>query len=566
MIFITILTLIVAKALPAINNNLSTLHFTRISSLVLIFSAILSIQIININSIGYGIGLYSGLFHITQINLIFEIFILIIGGLILIGWPLLNTNQSKLNNSLILDNKENNLTLTSIASLKETTFEVIKGGNIKLNKLNTIYNKGIDYSIIILFSILGSILLLSSYDLISLYLSIELQSFGLYVLSTLHRDSYSSTASGLKYFLLGGFSSCIILLGIGLIYAYTGLTQYESLYLLNSSILSNIQSLMNISELPISIGGFNIGLILIFIGLLFKIAAAPLHNWSPDVYDGTPTIVTIYLTIIPKLSILILMLELITQTVSSTMTNILISNTGLINIINNISLINIPYLLLITSLFSLIIGSLLGLAQIKIKRLLAYSTISHIGFILLAISINTSQSIDSFLFYILQYTITNLNIFLIILAYSYIRQNKSLTALTDINYINEFIGLFYNYPLLSLSFSICLFSMAGIPPLVGFFSKQFVLYAALQNGYYLISIIAIIVSVISASYYLKIVKLIMTPNNTSYVNNYNNDNFYLSNLHSYLISSFTLFILLFFINPSLILNSTQLLSLSLFYI
>ncbi len=441
-------------------------------------------------------------------------------------------------------------------------------------------------------------LLLSSYDLISLYLSIELQSFGLYVLSTLHRDSYSSTSSGLKYFLLGGFSSCILLLGIGLIYAYTGLTQYESLYLLNSSLLSHIQSVttdqltglwatfsgsVNIYELPslvsnfadfhlikVSIVGLNLGLILIFIGLLFKIAAAPLHNWSPDVYDGTPTIVTTYLTIIPKLSILILMLELITHTVGATMNNLIVSNTGLMSIINNMTIINIPYLLLITSLLSLIIGSLLGLAQIKIKRLLAYSTISHIGFILLALSINTSQSIDSFLFYIFQYTITNLNLFLIILAYSYIRENKALKGLTDINYINEFKGLFFNYPLLSLSFSICIFSMAGIPPLVGFFSKQFVLYAALQNGYYLITVIGIIVSVISASYYLKIVKLIMTPSTNS-ENSYNLEftNPYginLTNLHSYLISCLTLFILLFFLNPSLILNSTQLLSLSLFYI
>ena len=620
MIFITILTLIVAKALPVIKSNLSTIHFTRISSLVFFFSAILSIQILNINSIGSGIGLYSGLFHITQINLIFEIFILIIVGFILIGWPLPNITLSEQNNSLSykgksrveasptkvnqelnihLNHKENNPTLSSTTSLKGLESEgKQKYSELKLNKLNTIYNKGIDYSLIILFSVLGSILLLSSYDLISLYLSIELQSFGLYVLSTLHRDSYSSTSSGLKYFLLGGFSSCILLLGIGLIYAYTGLTQYESLYLLNSSLLSHIQSVttdqltglwatfsgsVNIYELPsfvsnfadfhlikVSIVGLNLGLILIFIGLLFKIAAAPLHNWSPDVYDGTPTIVTTYLTIIPKLSILILMLELITHTVGATMNNLILSNTGLMSIINNMTIINIPYLLLITSLLSLIIGSLLGLSQIKIKRLLAYSTISHIGFILLALSINTSQSIDSFLFYIFQYTITNLNLFLIILAYSYIRENKTLKGLTDINYINEFKGLFFNYPLLSLSFSICIFSMAGIPPLVGFFSKQFVLYAALQNGYYLITVIGIIVSVISASYYLKIVKLIMTPS-TNYENSYNleftnNYGINLTNLHSYLISCLTLFILLFFLNPSLILNSTQLLSLSLFYI
>ena len=189
----------------------------------------------------------------------------------------------------------------------------------------------------------------------------------------------------------------------------------------------------------------------------------------------------------------------------------------------------IKSLLLISSLLSLIIGSLLGLAQIRIKRLLAYSTISHIGFLLLALAINTEQSIDSFLFYIIQYTMTNLNIFLIILAFTYLLQGliskptgKSVqgfygsryatdkgVATRDIRYLSEFKGLFFSNPFLSLSLAVSLFSMAGIPPLIGFFSKQFVLYSALQNGYYFISILAIIVSVISASYYLKIVKLLV---------------------------------------------------------
>lgn len=249
------------------------------------------------------------------------------------------------------------------------------------------------------------------------------------------------------------------------------------------------------------------------------------------------------------------MLELLSNIVNS-------NHLLIINVVNLLEIgeFNQPLqnLLLISSLLSLIIGSILGLAQIKIKRLLAYSTISHIGFILLALGINTSQSIDSFLFYILQYTITNLNIFLIILGLSYILKKES-----DINYLNEFIGIFKYYPILSICFCICLFSMAGIPPLLGFFSKQYVLYASLQNGYYLISFVGIIVSVISASYYLKIVKLIM--NNDS--NNNIKDNISeISNIHSYIISCLTLFILLFFINPNIILNSTQLLSLSLFYI
>lgn len=218
------------------------------------------------------------------------------------------------------------------------------------------------------------------------------------------------------------------------------------------------------------------------------------------------------------------------------------------------------------------------------------STISHIGFLLLALAINTEQSIDSFLFYLIQYTITNLNIFLIILALTYVTTGPyfsqtpagvgvGLRERVDIRYISELKGLFFSNPLLSLSLGICLFSMAGIPPLIGFFSKQFVLYSALQNGYYFISLIAIIVSVISASYYLKIIKVLHTypeieafggtvemgDNKLNPIISVESKNT-LTNTHSFLISSLTIIILLFFIKPSIILNSTQLLSLSLFNI
>jgi NADH-ubiquinone oxidoreductase chain 2 len=384
------------------------------------------------------------------------------------------------------------------------------------------------------------------------------------------------------------------------------------LYLLNS--ISDIDQ-------QYVIQGLSLGLIIIFVGFLFKIAAAPLHNWSPDVYDGTPTIVTTWLTIMPKISILIFLLELQSQIgiIGGIKTKLLSSTgylttvdsipsflpiEGLASLSNTISaslapvavVIGLPVLktlLLISSILSLIIGSLLGLAQIRIKRLLAYSTISHIGFLLLALAVNTEQSIDSFLFYLIQYTITNLNVFLIILALTYItyasnqlNDLKTTVAtavvvkgnIKDIRDISELKGLFFSNPLLSLSLGICLFSMAGIPPLIGFFSKQFVLYSALQNGYYFISLIAIIVSVISASYYLKIIKVLHTditletnqtapsPSNVESLYTVTTGKYTLTNTHSFLISSLTLFILLFFIKHSIILNSTQLLSLSLFYI
>ena len=623
MIFISILTLIVAKALPLI--HISTIHFTRVSAIIFIFSGVLTFNTFYIQSIGSGLGIYSGLLQINIINQTMEIFIYFIGSLILIAWPLILNNNTNIVPTLVSANPQNNYISVNIS-----------------NKENTQYST--DYSLIVLFSTLGSSLLISSYDLISMYLSIELQSFGLYVLSTLYRDSESSTNAGLKYFLLGGLSSCLILLGSGLIYSYTGITNFESLY-----------HLISVSELNYIIQGLSLGLIIILIGFLFKISAAPLHNWSPDVYDETPTIVTIWLTIMPKIAIILLLLEIQSQIMSiDGLTPLLNSINGYQSLMSSLNIIVVPSaniisilknLFLISSILSLIIGTVVGLAQTRIKRLFAYSTISHIGFILLALAINTEQSIDSLLFYIIQYTITNLNVFLILLALSYhlmaaVQQPTKLTNLTnqifpsklnkffldphriysgtpytytkgakthmpetvkDIRYITELKGQFFINPILSLSLSICLFSMAGIPPLIGFFSKQFVLYSALESGYYFISIIAIIVSVISASYYLKIIKVLhLVPTMQAQAENYvdhttseykatenlvlstadnivpinlsNNLNYKqsiagtinLTNFHSFLISSLTLSIVFFIFKPSIILNSTQLLSLSLF--
>ena len=572
MIFMALLTIISFKTfsikLGYIKRNPNS-YYIRISSIILLYAGVLSLNTFYIQAIGSGIGIYSGLFHVTQISQLIEVLIYITGFFILSAWPI-----------------QNNL-------IKNNTYPT-------------------DYSILVLFSTLGSALLLSTSDLISMYLSIELQSFSLYILSTLYRDSESSTSAGLKYFLLGGLSSCIILLGSGIIYTYTGITNFESLY-----------SLVSLTNYNYIIQGLSLGIILIFVGLLFKISSSPFHQWAPDVYDDTPTIVTIWLTIIPKISLIILLLELYTQIGIIGLPSLLLINpNGYVeyfysdinnNIINSYEFINnlLGYptmnvtniLLLISSILSLIIGTVVGLAQTKLKRLLAYSTISHIGFILLSLAINSVQSIDSLLFYIIQYTITNLNIFLIIIAISYClsikTKNNNDNIHKDIKYISELKGLFFLNPLLSISLAICLFSMAGIPPLIGFFSKQFVLYSAVQEGYYFISIVAILASVVSASYYLKIIKVLYTSTETENTdtislstsdallenNSISQDlenqvssseakcfssegletqTIKLTNLHSYLISLLTLSILFFILKPNLILNSTQLLSLSIF--
>jgi len=543
MIFISLLILIVAIALPSFQNKLSPILFTRISSIIFIYAGALSFNALYIESIGSGLGIYSGLFHVTVTSQIMDTFLLLIASVILVAWPIINnTKLSIKNNTVNITNKLPQHTLGKI-------------------------NPCTEYSLIIMFSTLGASLLISCADLVSMYLSIELQSFGVYILSTLYRDSESATSAGLKYFLLGGLSSCIILLGSGLLYSYTGLTNFESIY-----------SLISVSYNNQIIHGLTLGLILILIGLLFKIAAAPLHNWAPDVYDDSPTIVTLWLTIMPKISILILLLEL--QNGISLSSEIeLFESLKSINLISDLYSENIVYviknLLLISSLLSLIIGTVVGLAQTKIKRLLAYSTISHIGFILLALAINSEQSTESLIFYIIQYSITNLNVFLILIALGYlINNNKFITnnyygSNTDIRFISELKGQFFLNPVLTISLTICLFSMAGVPPLIGFFSKQFVLLAAINSGYYFMSIVAILVSVISASYYLKIIRVLHTEENKNEINSKSSiistSESVLSNLHSYIISILTLSILLFVLKPSIILNSIQLLSLSLFY-
>ena len=598
-----------AIALPSLKNEISSLLITRITAIIFIYSGALALNALYIQSIGSGIGIYSGLFHVTIISQLLDVFLLFLGALILIAWPLITASYHNkvLNLKTLLTDGNSSLSPALIclntsgkvmASSSSSNLTTLAPLNKNKNNYIGLYVPRTEYCLIVLFSGLGSSLLLSCSDLLSMYLSIELQSFGLYLLATLYRDYESATASGLKYFLLGALSSCFILLGAGLIYTFTGLTNFESIYSLISSSLP-LGLLLTNGSYPI-INGVSLGIIFIFIGFLFKIAAAPFHSWSPDVYDETPTQVTIWLTIIPKIAILVLLLELYSGLSINSITdlNVYESLLTLTHINPSSHLIEIGYntsyllkiLLLITSLFSLIIGTIVGLAQTRIKRLLAYSTISHIGFILLALAINTEQSIEAFIFYIIQYSITNLNVFLIILALGFILNKAGIKLYSnskniyffdfDIKYLTNFKGLFVSNMILSLSLVICFFSMAGIPPLLGFFSKQFVLLSAIQNGYVFMAFAAILTSVISASYYLRVVVLLVNSSDTNVagvpiirsqsitktklLSVFNSESI-LTNFHSFLISTITLSIVLFILKPTILLNSTQLLSLSMFY-
>ena len=533
MLSIGLISLLVA--IPVFSYRITPSLFNRITSVVLIYSALLAFNGLHIESLASGVGIYSGLFHVTTVSVAIEGFLLFIGALILLGWG------------------------------PVTEKSIVQSGTTVVPTIS-------EYSLLILFTSMGATLLLSSSDLVSMYLSIELQSFAVYILATLYRDSESA---GLKYFLLGGLSSALILLGTALIYSYTGLTQFESIYtLVQVTGSDSIASSASYSD------GVTCGLLLIGIGFLFKVAAAPLHNWAPDVYDGVPTIVTSWLTTMPKISIFVFLLELQSGLEGSFESlSLLLGDDTSINIWKN--------LLLIASVLSLIIGTVVGLSQYRIKRLLAYSTISHVGFLLLALAINTEESIESFLFYLVQYSLTNVNTFLILLAFGYIMStsksyllssrasNKQSINSTDIQFIDQLKGQFKENPLLGLSLALCLFSMAGIPPLIGFFAKQMVLYSSTHGGYYFLSIIAILVSVISASYYLKIIRVIYfdsqdtqtdivyTSASTHTVNS--SDTPTITNVHSLLISSLTMIIVLFVLQPSILLNSCHILALSLFY-
>lgn len=508
MLVLGIFSLMMAIALPTV--KISPLLLTRVTSIVLLYAAALSFNAMYIQAIGSGVGIFSGLFQVTSVSQAIDVFIYTIGALILLPWAPASTRTYGYS--------------SAVPSIPE-------------------------YSLIILFTTCGATFLVSSGDLVSMYLSIELQSFAVYILAALYRDSESATSAGLKYFLLGGLSSGLILLGSALVYAYTGLTNFEGVY-----------SLLSVASYDDITGPVTIGLTITVVGFLFKIAAAPFHNWAPDVYDGTPTIVTTWLTIMPKISILMFLLEL-QSGLSGMSLALLFSDGSSFNVWKN--------LLLMSSLLSLIIGTVVGLAQVRIKRLFAYSTISHVGFLLLALAINSEESIESFIFYLVQYSITNLNAFLILLAFGYIIHSSGLvgqkaTAGTDIQYIAELKGQFRANPLLGLALATCLFSMAGIPPLMGFFAKQMVLYSATHSGYYFMSFVAIVVSVISAAYYLRIIRVIHFDAVTKQSVTGDVSTPHITNVHSFTIATLTLAIALFVFKPAIILNSTHLLALTLF--
>jgi NADH-ubiquinone oxidoreductase chain 2 len=529
---------------------------------------------LNLVFVDKGLSLFGGLIYCKAHSQIFALFIILLSLIIL----------------LLTSFYPRKIFIEQYSSIYHIIYSKFIYSNAKIVNRSGEQFKLTEYPLIILFIVSGAIFLMSSNDLITIFLSIELQSYGLYIISTIYRNSELSTNAGLTYFLLGGLSSCIILLGQGLLYINTGNTSLDSLYLVNNIFDSIVfeeffsyNSLYISSNTPtIYLYSIQTSLLIMSIGFLFKMSAAPFHFWSPDVYDAIPTIVTTFVAIIAKISILIMFLELVYYTGNSFL-NVTWTNN-----------------LILSSLLSLIIGSVLGLTQFRIKRLYAYSTISHLGFLLLALSINSVESIQAFLFYLIQYSISNLNAFIILISIGYsffhlVYKDNSFTKeesyLKDVNYspvqlVSQLKGYFNINPILSISLVITLFSFIGVPPLIGFFGKQMILSAALDNGYIFITLVAILTSVISAVYYLVVVKNIFFEENDQKINpnfnnlnalvfigdekkksiiNFNYKNIVISSSLTNVTSILTLVILLFILIPKEWLNITSILSSIIFY-
>lgn len=334
---------------------------------------------------------------------------------------------------------------------------------LTLSLESTIMDKILDYefSQLILLSTLGMMLLISSNDLIMLYLAVELLSLAFYVLAGIKRDSQHSTEAALKYFLLGALSSGLLLFGMGLVYAFTGETEFSALS----------QIIWYGCDTQVTVGAT-----FLMIALLFKVAAAPFHQWIVDTYEGAPTIVTAYFAIVPKIATL-----------------------GVI-----ITLVNGPFLGIFEDLQpmigfcavgSLLVGSIGALNQAKLKRLLAYSAITHIGFLLIGVLPNTLLSLHASFVYIFLYIIMSFNTFAFVLG-----------VFKHGNFITQLSGISRYNPVLAMSFAFTLLSIAGVPPLAGFYSKYLILLQAVNSEFYAIAFIAIMASCIAAFYYLRIIK------------------------------------------------------------
>jgi NADH-quinone oxidoreductase subunit N len=324
-----------------------------------------------------------------------------------------------------------------------------------------------EYPVLMLLAVTGMMVMASAANLMTLYLGLELQSLALYVLAAFARDDLRSSEAGLKYFVLGALASGLLLYGISLVYGFSGTMDFASL----AKALARPAS---------ASPGVIVGIVFVLVGLAFKIAAVPFHMWTPDVYEGSPTPVTVFFSTAPKVAAFALLLRTMVTPFGH-------------------QLIAWQQLIVIVSIASMLLGALAAIGQSNIKRLMAYSSIGHMGYALIGLAVATPEGIRGVLIYLITYVFMSAGSFACIIAMQ--RRGRALEQITDLN------GLARTDPLLALLMAVFMFSMAGIPPLSGFFGKLYIFLPAVQAGMWTLAIIGVLTSVVGSYYYLRIVKV-----------------------------------------------------------
>ena len=326
-----------------------------------------------------------------------------------------------------------------------------------------------EYPMLVLFATLGMLMMISANNLISLYLGLELQSLSLYILAAIRRDSVRSSEAGLKYFVLGALSSGMLLYGASLIYGFAGTTDFGRLAGLLAPALGGAPSV-----------GVIVGMVFVVAGLAFKVSAVPFHMWTPDVYEGAPTPVTAFFAAAPKLAAMALLLR------------VMVGPFGQLAA-------QWQQIFIVVAAGSMILGAFAAINQTNIKRLLAYSSIGHVGYALIGLSAGGEKGVQSVIIYMTIYLVMVVGTWGCVLC---MRQHDRM-----VEKIGDLAGLGRTHPMLALAMAIFMFSMAGIPPLAGFFGKVYVFLAAIEAQLYTLAVIGVLSSVVAAYYYLKIVKL-----------------------------------------------------------
>ena len=315
---------------------------------------------------------------------------------------------------------------------------------------------------------LGILLMISANDLISLYLGLELQSLAIYVVAAINRESVKSTEAGLKYFVLGALSSGMLLYGMSLVYGFTGHTQFAAIA--QALTVDGARSL-----------GLIFGLVFILAGIAFKISAVPFHMWTPDVYEGAPTPVTAFLASAPKVAAMAMMTRIVITAFQPV-------------------LADWQQVVVFISIASMLLGSFAAIGQKNIKRLMAYSSIGHMGYALVGLAAGNQTGVSGVMLYMVIYMVMTLGSFAIIMS----MRRKDGTVVEE---VNDLAGLSTTNPFMATVLTILMFSLAGIPPLAGFFAKYFVFVAAIEAKLYALAIIGVLASVVGAYYYLRVIKL-----------------------------------------------------------